>query len=379
MPNPPDQRFLQIAFHLTGGGMALDFALNVRPEDLTLPEPSRLGVTQTLGGAWCDDWGVGLPTILLNGNTGWRGSFLMSGVDAFQALRTVVFAEWHSRRAAAVAAGNDPGTVQLVITDSLNGYTYLVAPQSFTLRRSKSRPLLYSYSIQLLVLGDASDPNGLLDEITGALNNPLRFLAGITGLSDAVIEAQYLASQVVNTVGAIGSGISSFINTGVGLLQSIGSIANTVQGSFDQASSSILNVGQTYSLAGYTAFSALAGAPNLTPQQALPLMQMASMWGGAACLIRNSFNALPIYPTYAALVGASFCSSTGGGPPPSAYALTDNPWVDIVPAVVPPVTVTPAASAAMAGLATADPILLIGQTAQIGASFTTISGGVTVA
>jgi hypothetical protein len=378
MPTPPDQRYLTIAFHLTGGGMDLDFALNVRPEDLSVPESSRAEVQQTLGGAWGDVWGKGLPLITLNGNTGWRGAFLMSGVDAFFALKTVIFDEWHSRRLKLVQQGQDPNQVKLIYADALNQRTDYVIPMSFVLRRSKGRPLLYNYSIQLKVVGDASASQSLLDEITGALNNPLRFLAGIAGLGDAVIEAQYIASTVVNTVGAVCSGVASFINIGVGVLQTIGGIASTLNGDFDQAGSAILNVGQTYSMAAHNAFSALAADPSLPPQQALPVMQMASLWGGSACLIRNSFNAYPTYPTYDALVGASYCSSTGGGDPPSAYGPADNPWEDITPTTAPPIIVTPAAQAAMGSLAAADPILLIGQGPSIGTSLTVIAGGVTL-
>jgi hypothetical protein len=228
-------------------------------------------------------------------------------------------------------------------------------------------------------LGDASAAQSLLDQITGALNDPLRWLAGVTGLGDAMLEAQYILQSTQDAIGGLGAAIGVFVNTGIGLMQSIGSLAQTAEGAFDDVSSAILNVGQNYGLAANNAFGALAATPGLTPVQLLPLQQMASLFGGCACLINNSFNALPLYATYDALMGASFCSSTAGGPPPSAYAPGDNPWADITPAVTPPVTVTPAANAAMLKLANGDPLLLVGQNGAIGTQMTTIGSGVQVA
>lgn len=146
------------------GTHTLPVNLTIRPEELSRFEPSRLAVQQTLGGAWIDGFDRGIITIKISGHTGWRGAGIgglgggFSGEAAFQNLRVNSFAAWHQARADIISGGGDPNVVQLTFIDTLNGFTDLVAPKSFTLRRSKTRPLLMMYSIEMLVLQDASIP-----------------------------------------------------------------------------------------------------------------------------------------------------------------------------------------------------------------------------
>jgi hypothetical protein len=158
--------------------------LTIRPEELTRFEPSRLAVQQTLGGAWIDGFDRGIITIKINGHTGWRSEDDGGGggEEAFQRLRAQSFTGWHLERAALIAAGTDPSPVTLVFVDSLNGYVDIVAPKSFTLRRSKSRPLLLMYSIEMLVLADvATSAIGL---IGGGITN-FGYLFGAAALAEA--------------------------------------------------------------------------------------------------------------------------------------------------------------------------------------------------
>lgn len=194
---PPSQRFRQIGFALDGGpGELLRFDLAIRPEDLTIAEMSRLTVQQTLGGAWADSFDRGLATITLSGTLGWRGSLLLSGEDAFKQLHDTLVLDWHQRRRDAIGQGTDPTEVQLTFIDTLDDATFIVAPQQFSLRRSRSAPLLMRYQIRLLALADADAPSGLLDQISRALSNPLRWLSGVTGLGGVVSTLQgYLTDR----------------------------------------------------------------------------------------------------------------------------------------------------------------------------------------
>lgn len=184
---PPSQKLRQIAFRLSGGpGPAVQQALFIRPEELSRAEPSRLTVQQTLGGAWADAWDRGVSTVRLSGTTGWRGSDLVSGEQAFLDLRQHSFADWHARRAAVVAGGGDPNTVELLLVDTLDDFVVLVAPKQFVLRRSKTSPLLMRYTIELTVLADQDlQPGGTSDPILSALADPLRWLGGAGGLENA--------------------------------------------------------------------------------------------------------------------------------------------------------------------------------------------------
>jgi hypothetical protein len=142
-----------------------------------------MAVQQTLGGAWADVFDVAPIVIRISGHTGWRGpdggaGSGTNGEDHFHQIHNIAFVAWHAERAAIVAGGGDPNVVTSIFVDTLNGFVDLVAPKSFTLRRSKTRPLLLMYTIEMLVLqplavpvasGVALPAPGLLAGAAGAL------------------------------------------------------------------------------------------------------------------------------------------------------------------------------------------------------------------
>lgn len=382
MAAPPSQRYRTIGFYLEGGGQpSVRMNLAVRPEDLTRSETSRLAIQQTLGGAWADAFDRGIATINISGTNGWRGGFTLSGEDMFLQLRQTVFQGWHDRRAAAIASGIDPATVRLTFTDNLDSFASIVAPRNFVLRRSKSSPLLIRYQIQLLELGDASDPGTILDQIVNALSNPTRWLAGVTGLTNVVAEINYYASEAQSALGALANAPAQFINTGTSLISSVASAAQSLRGQFDATSSALLTAGATFCVAGRNAFDALAGSnPTLPPSELIAVMAIASCFNDAACTMANCFNIGKYFTSLDDLLGASGCSSTGGGDPASTYTTSQtNPFYTLAPATPTGPTVTIQAPAAQA-LTTlrGDPLGLVGQTAAIGSLMQTAACGVRV-
>lgn len=378
MAAPPSQTFRQIGFSLQGapGGDA-DFNFGLRPEELTVTEPSRLTAQQTLGGAWADSFDRGISTITLAGTNGWRGGLLSSGEDLFQQLRATCFTGWHQARADAIAQGQDPDSVQLYFTDSLDDIAVIVAPESFTLRRSKSSPLLMRYSIRLLVLGPADGPLSIVDEIINALSNPLRWLAAKLGLTQIIAQINRAVALGRAVFGAAAAAITNFVNVGVQLFGSIAEIAGQLQGQFSGA---ILSIGITYALAASTGFAVLTDDDTLSDSELLPLAQLSSAFLDAACSMSNGFNQIDQFPDYAAMRGASTCSSTGGGDPASVFSIQDVSALGyVVPSGVPAVQVTDDAAAAMAVLtAQSDPLALRGQQAPVADLMRRIGGGVTV-
>ncbi|MFM0165774.1 hypothetical protein PQR39_35760, partial [Paraburkholderia sediminicola] len=93
---------------LTTGAAPQVLALNIRPEELTRTEMSRVSVQQTLGGAFADDFGAGLTQINISGNTGWRGFNGIDGMTFFKQLRDASFTNWHLLRNQAMQKGLDP-------------------------------------------------------------------------------------------------------------------------------------------------------------------------------------------------------------------------------------------------------------------------------
>jgi hypothetical protein len=292
----------------------------------------------------------------------------------------MVIVQWNRRRTQASASGIDPDTVELSFTDALDSVATIVAPRSFQLRRSKNRPLLFSYQIQLVELRDVKTSSSLLDTILAAFSNPLRWLAGVTGLGNVINQIQYYANKAMSVFGTISTGIQTFLATGTSLIGSVASMAQQVRGQFDSTVSALLTVGQSYAEAGANAFAALAGGGTLSAQDRLPAMAISSQFQDAACIMATGFNARITYPVYDGLDGASSCSSTGGGGPASLYTESlQNPFYSAVATAAPPVMATTPAVQAIAVLR-GDPLALsAGGTAQIGGLLAAAGNGVRVA
>ena len=376
---PPSQRYRQIGFYLEGGnGGDVRIDLTIRPEELTVAEVSRLTVQQTLGGAWADAFDRGLTQINLSGTLGWRGGLLLSGEDAFAQLRQTVFLDWHKRRKDAIAAGDDPANIRLTFIDTLDTLTYIVAPQQFTLRRSKSSPLLMRYQIRLVVLDDADAPNGIVDQIISALSNPLRWLAGVTGLGGVLSTIQGYINTGLALYGAASAAVSSFMGTIAGVLSAVASVASDVRGQFTGAAGDLLTMARTICQAGSNALAALATDPALPDYLLLPARRLPSLLTEADCTMANSFSLGLGYTSFDDLLGASNCSSTGGGAPASPYvALGTNPFDDYFPATASLIGVSAAATSAL-GTLQVDPLLLLGRDSFIATQLGTIAAGVTV-
>lgn len=353
------------------------FNFGIRPEDLTITEPSRLTVQQTLGGGWADAFDIGVTSITLAGHNGWRGGF-QSGEDLFAELRSTVFTAWHQGRADAIQQGQDPDTVTLYFSDSLDGYAYVVAPRQFVLRRSKTSPLLMRYQINLAVLGPADVGDSLIDEIVAAMSNPLRWLAAVTGLGDIVNAIGGFVGAAVGAFGAFAEAINDFVLVGVGLINAIVVTATSVAGQFTAAGFALLNIGLLFCTAAQNALYVLADDVTLINETVLSIQALGAAFGDAACSMRNGFDLVDIFPSWESFRGASSCSSTGGGDPISIFTQQGvNPFVYATETAPPLVQVTSDGQTALDALQV-DPLLLSGQQDQVSDLMRRAGDGVTV-
>jgi hypothetical protein len=357
------------------------FTMIIRPEELTRTDVSRATVQQTLGGAWSDDFGPGIASINISGTTGWRGNAQGDGMAQFTTLKNQVFTNWHAKRTVAVKAGLDPRGVELRFVDALDSTVDLVQPMSFTLRRSKSRPLLMQFSIAMLVLNSGSytaPPSQSANGLTSMLQSIQRLIAG--------------ARNAVNFVNGVVGQVTSFMQTATSIFQSV---SNLIQAA-EAVPQSLVGSAQAMAQAGTTMFATIAAIPANTTAQMAAAMSMASEFSNILCLLGNVVSAQQTYPDYTPLYGASNCSSTNGGSPVSAYADT-NPFyavagtpqnapapVSSAPAVpaptvpVPTVTITPSAQQSLALVNSSDPVLAPMSITTLGVAAANIAAGVSV-
>lgn len=142
-------------------GESYKFALN--PEEYQQEEPNRASVVQTKGGAYVDDFGGGVPTLQMKGTTGFKqsGGYNTGGTGfvRFKALRDII-RKYYFDVAPGSTITDDKEMIFLNYTD---GEHWVVVPKNFKLMRSVSRPLLYAYEIDLILLRPAYMPSTVSD------------------------------------------------------------------------------------------------------------------------------------------------------------------------------------------------------------------------
>jgi hypothetical protein len=350
--------------------------LYIRPEDLTRSDSSRLSPQQTLGDTiWMDNFGPGMPTINISGHTGWRPAvdYARDGVERFAQLKKQVFTQWHASRQTAIKAGLDPDeNVQLQFVDQLDQFACVVAPQSFVLRRSRSRPLLMQYQIAMIVVNDKVALPAASTFVVSAAQKKATGLAALANSINAIAAKIASVSAFINS--AIAVPIAAFMRQTAALFSAVMNAINSVVGVTD----SLIAVAALAAQCAVNVFrtlAAIAGLPNLIKQQ---IMELAAEFSNVLCVIENVFAQQLLYPDYDPLFGASNCSSTSGGRPPTALAGL-NPFQYTNPQVTSDaVTATTQAQTVMRQVTAIDVVRSPLTLAQIGSMTGVIAAGILV-
>lgn len=326
-----------ISFFLYDRGAGVDIAapldLVLRPEDLSRQEPSRTAVSQTLGGAWTDDFGRGVSSISINGHTGWRGGLHADGAEEFRKLRDQVFVRWHELRAQHRRGGRDPDDIELIFADALDDITAVVAPMSFQLRRHKSRPLLMQYSIQMTLLRDADAPARAVDHLL--VNDPTPASsqvseAAVEAIEESAKEQRSLGHEIAAKFEQPARVIHGLTQKSAALLETVTAAVNEGTSVYDAVAAPALFLATEVQAASRNLAQTLTAPLALAERHRRTMAQLAAAFGEAYCNLRNNFPSLRRYLDFDDLFGASNCSSTSGGRPPTAYADT-NPFLLLYP------------------------------------------------
>jgi hypothetical protein len=388
-PSPQDSGARPISFVLvdntnTSGSISPNHSLTlyIRPEDLTRTDSSRLNAQQTLGGTiWADNFGPGMPTINIAGHTGWRRpgdprteDGADDGVDRFAKLKRQVFTQWHSLRQLAINAGKDPdASIQLQFVDHLDNFASVVAPLSFVLRRSRSRPLLMQYQIAMIVLSDFSVAAGSTIATPPPPTSLSRFAQAVQSILASVAAIVAKINSVRSFIDAsIATPIAQFMQVTALVFSAVMTAINAIQG----VTNSLIAVARLVAQCGVNIFRTLAaivGLPSFIKGQ---LMQLAGAYSNVLCVLKNVFKQQLLYPAYDPLFGSSNCSSTSGGRPPSALAGL-NPFQYTHPQQVPDAVVASTqAQATMRAMASTDIVRSPPTLAQVGATARVAAAGI---
>lgn len=132
-------------------------------ETWQLQWPIRTTATQTIVRAYIDDFGLGVPTLQLSGHTGWHvtyGQYNGQPVDGYQAFHHLYYDIVLYYFDLEAQQGSQQPDVTCEVLNALDQLHYRVKPtQQFQVVRSKSRPLLYQWSLSFIVLEDLAAPD----------------------------------------------------------------------------------------------------------------------------------------------------------------------------------------------------------------------------
>jgi hypothetical protein len=327
---PTSQKDRPIGFAILESGRPLwtPLMLPIRPENLTITDPWRVTVHNTLGGAYADTFGRAAGVITLSGTTGWRG-----GEEAFTRLSDQ-FQLFNRLRQTRIENGLSPDAVELAYLDTLHNRTLVVALQSYTLQRSIGDPLRIRYHIQFAVLRDLSESTGIFDSILGALSH---LSNALKALASGVEQLQKSGSVLAG----LGRFIGGLARAGAGFIDKVGTVVKRVVnglretgGKITQALEPFYRMAWELSLAGRNLFMAITGIANLPAAVVGEIGRIIGGFTALGCNLANAWNNMQTMFDVQALFGASNCSSTGGGLPVSSYIGT-NPFSLMYPIAKP--------------------------------------------
>lgn len=181
--------------------------LPINPQSLTITHPSRNAAQQTLAGQYVEAWGPGLPSITLEGHTGYAPRTPIEGVeeiDGYQAFRALLdmlkLYDEATKRQLNVVVKPGSELAQLFLHYWEEDEHWEVVPTgSDALRRSRSAdaPLLFRYQLSLVAVAPAT------------VSGDLAMLLGLPSLDNLLGDLTKDWGQVGAFLGKVGGAASS--------------------------------------------------------------------------------------------------------------------------------------------------------------------------
>jgi hypothetical protein len=385
-----EARPISFMFHNTATNDApVKVDLVIRPEDLTRPETSRAMVHQSLGGAWLDSWGEGVPSVQISGTTGWGQGDRKDGQAEFLNLHEQIFKRWHLERESAVKNGFSPDKVKLIFADELDDFIWVVAPMNFTLRRNKSRPLLSQYQINLSWLSDGvADLDAAKQAIADlaastSLKKPLGFLDRVkASLAGALHTIKTFATMVKGKIGdflgPIKQAFADFTSLTASVLEFVQGTISAGMGVVTELTGGLFNMATNLCRGASNVTNMFSSIMSIPDRIKSEFSRVSAAFTNAFCVLRNAFKGRRQLPNLDDLYGASTCSSTAGGRPISKYA-NENPFPVFMPVQQRAASISTSAASSVTSLVKLDTVLAPMTASEIGEHLSVINSGVILA
>ena len=130
--------------------------LHINPQNYSYQAPQRSTTFKTQGDNVNEQFGPDFPVISIAGHTGWkRDSSNRTGADRFRQLKEFI----GSYQKASQNGSTPPEAMRFYNYTDGYGYKVTVAAGGFEYSRSVETPLLFNYSISLIVLEGSDAPD----------------------------------------------------------------------------------------------------------------------------------------------------------------------------------------------------------------------------
>jgi len=246
------------------------FILNVPPESIDIEEPQRVRMTKTFGGVFVDDYGPDTLSITISGHTGGRNivkTLIRNGLqDVNGRLAFYEFRESIMRYKDKKLMADYEDYEMLLYDLSTTGFEqkdkihrlynalsegYIVLLKKFKMKRSKEKPLFYSYNIELEGIrslgtysGEAvtptvlQNPQSLLLSIRKGIKSIKTFYSQIDAIKNKAV-------SVLDLVDSISIKMDAFFQKSVDILYYPLDLCKRLMGSFNVLFDSIESIEET--------------------------------------------------------------------------------------------------------------------------------------
>jgi hypothetical protein len=243
------------------------YVLPINPETYRISHTPRVNATQTLGGVFEDNIGMGLSRIVMQGTFGYLGTLpgghgkslhgmSQDGWELFKEIEGIIlrfyerFGTYRANGAPASNPVNQAAPPELRFYNYADEDYYVVQINRFDINRSIQRKFLYQYDIQMTVLRRLDEPSMSEDNLVEELNTLwgpdekttslwAKMLEGYTRLNGFVSDVINMVESIEQdlatidaAVSAFRQGLSDFIEAPFSLVQStiktVDSILETV-------------------------------------------------------------------------------------------------------------------------------------------------------
>jgi len=361
-------------FHNTNGSVPpSEMLLPVKPEDLARQDTSRLTVHHTLGGAFADNFGKGFPSLQISGHTGWGTGKNPNGWEFFIKLHKFIYLNWHAERKRETDKQGDPDKVKLILNNDLDGFIWVVAPMSFTLKRSIANPLLVYYQINLLWLDDyLHAPDFLkLPEATTLLLGLDSMDLSLNRLDDF---KTVVANDIYSNFTELTPDMLGVMDLATSLNREVQSLIQTGSGALSELTTPLYNATSSLTLAAHNILDTVGSVYGIAQQTKSELMFAKSQLMNLYCILNNVLKPPKDLLNFDQLFGASLCSSTAGGSPVSTFQ-SNSALEYYLPVTNEKLTMSTDAAQAVAQLNSMDNVLITPNLTSVNSLSATVVSG----